>query len=306
MTRERRLVAVLVLNVVIVVGEATAGFMSGSLGLVADAAHNLTDVAGVTLALVAVRLARRAPTERRSFGYHRGQVLAAQANAAMILAATALIGFEAIRRLSAPGKVEGVVVVVVATMALVANALSVLLLRQRGNDLNMRAALLHMAADAGASVGVIIGGAVILITGSFYWIDPAISILIGVVIGWQAIKLVGETTSLLLESTPQGLDVDDVVRTMLAVPGVEDIHDIHVWSLSSEVHAMSAHVIIDGHPSLEEAQVVGTAVKAAVSAPFSITHTTLELECEGCVVDGEWCAMNDVQPDHGGDIGHPH
>lgn len=306
MTRERRLLIVLILNVMIVVGEATAGFVSGSLGLVADAAHNLTDVAGVALALIAVRWAKRAPTERRSFGYHRGQVLAAQANAAMILAATALIGFEAIRRLGDPGEVEGAIVVVVATIALVANAGSALLLRERGNDVNMRAALLHMAADAGASVGVIIGGAVIAITGAYEWVDPMISLLIGVVIGWQAIRLVVETTNLLLESTPQGVDVDDIVRSMLAVPGVEDVHDLHVWSLSSDVHAMSAHVILDGHPTLEEAQVVGTRVKAAVSAPFGISHATLELECEGCVDDGTWCAMNDVDTDHGAHVGHHH
>jgi len=306
MSRERRLLVVLLLNVVIVVGEAAAGFVAGSLGLIADAAHNLTDVAGIALALLAVRFATRAPTERRSFGYHRGQVLAAQANAAMILAATALIAFEAIRRLANPSDVRGGIVVLVATVALVANAGSALLLRERGNDLNMRAALLHMSADAGASVGVIIGGAVITVTGSFEWIDPVISLLIGVIIGWQAMKLVGETASLLLESTPRGLDVDDVLQTMLAVPGVEDVHDLHVWSLSSEVHALSAHVIVDGHPTLEQAQAVGTAIKAAVSAPFSIAHATLELECEGCVDDEAWCAMNDVQPDHDRHVGHHH
>ena len=306
MSRERRLLLVLVLNVVIVGGEAAAGFAAGSLGLVADAAHNLTDVAGIALALIAVRWARRAPTERRSFGYHRGQVLAAQANGALILAATALIGFEAIRRLGSPGDVHGGVVVVVAAVALLANVAAVLLLRDRAGDVNMRAALLHMAADAGASVGVLLGGAVIAITGRFEWVDPAVSLAIGAVIGWQAVRLVGETTSLLLESTPHGLDVEDVLQAMLAVPGVEDVHDMHVWSLSSDVHAMSAHVIVDGHPTLEEAQAVGTAVKAAVSAPFAIAHATLELECEGCVDDGSWCAMTDVDAERPTHAGHHH
>jgi cobalt-zinc-cadmium efflux system protein len=306
MTRERRLLVVLFLNVAVVAGEGIAGIVSGSLGLVADAAHNLTDVAGIALALLAIRWSRRAPTERRSFGYHRGQVLAAQANAAMILAATALIGFEAIRRLADPGDVEGGVVVIVAAIALVANASSALLLRARGNDVNMRAALLHMAADAGASVGVVIAGATIAVTGGFEWIDPAISLLIGIVIGWQAVLLVGETTSLLLESTPHGLVVDELVRAVRAVPGVEDVHDTHVWSLSSEVHAMSAHVVLDGHPTLEEAQVVGAAVKAAVSGPFAIAHATLELECEGCVDDGSWCAINELEADRGAHAGHHH
>lgn len=304
--RERRLLGVLALNVTIVAGEAVAGVISGSLGLLADAAHNLSDVAGVALALVAVRWARRPPTGRRSYGYHRGTVLAAQANAALILAATALIGYEGIRRLLNPTEVDGLPVVIVATVALLANAGSAVLLRDKDNDVNMRAAVLHMAADAGASLGVVIGGAVILATGGFEWIDPAISIGIGLLIGWQAVKLVVETANLLLESTPEGFDVDELERAMIAVSGVEAVHDVHVWSLSSEVHAMSAHVILEGHPTLEEAQMVGTAIKTAVSAPYRIAHATFELECEGCVDDGEWCAMTDLEPTSNTHAGHAH
>jgi cobalt-zinc-cadmium efflux system protein len=304
--RERRLLVVLVLNLGIVAGEVIGGLASGSLGLLADAAHNLTDVAGVALALVAVRWARRAPTARRSFGYHRGTVLAAQANGALILAATALIGFEGVRRLAKPSIVEGGLVVAVAIVALLANTSAALLLRERGGDVNMRAALLHMASDAVASLGVAVAGAVILITGRFEWLDPAISLGIGVIIGWQAVKLMGETTSLLLESTPDGLDVNEITATMLAVTGVEDVHDLHVWSLSSEVRALSAHVILDGHPTLEEAQEVGRAVKVAVSAPYAINHATLELECEGCVDDGSWCAMVDIEPSSDAHVGHSH
>lgn len=304
--RERRLLGVLALNVTIVAGEAVAGVISGSLGLLADAAHNLTDVAGVALALVAVRWARRPPTGRRSYGYHRSTVLAAQANAALILAATALIGYEGIRRLLNPTEVDGLPVVIVATIALLANAGSAVLLRDKDNDVNMRAAVLHMAADAGASLGVVIGGAVILATGGFEWIDPAISIGIGLLIGWQAVKLVVETANLLLESTPEGFDVDELERAMIAVSGVEAVHDVHVWSLSSEVHAMSAHVILEGHPTLEEAQMVGTAIKTAVSAPYRIAHATFELECEGCVDDGEWCAKTDLEPTSNTHAGHAH
>ena len=305
-SRERRLGIVLALNVAIVVGESIAGIVAGSLGLLADAAHNLTDVAGIALALVAVRWARRAPTERRTFGYHRGQVLAAQANAALILAATAVIAFEAIQRLADPSPVEGGIVIVVATIALIANTGSALVLRERGNDVNMRAALLHMAADAGASFGVVVSGIVILATGGFYWLDPFVSLVIGAVIGWQAVRLVVETTNLLLESTPAGLDVDELSRTMAAVPGVEDVHDLHVWSLSSELHALSAHVVLDGHPTLEEAQVIGADVKAAVSAPFAIVHATLELECEGCVDDESWCSITDLHPVAEAHVGHTH
>lgn len=165
--RERRLRTVLIVNLVIVLGEAVAGILARSVGLLADAGHNLTDVGGVALALIAVRWVRRPPNAERSFGYHRGTVLAAQANAASILAATALILFESVRRLLDPQPVEGRVVVVVALVALAANAGSALLLREKEYDLNMRAALVHMAADAGASVGVAVGGAIIVVTGGF-------------------------------------------------------------------------------------------------------------------------------------------
>lgn len=305
--RERRLVFVLVLNIAIVVGEAIAGFVSGSLGLLADAGHNLTDVGGVALALVAVRWARRAPTGRRSFGYHRGTVLAAQANAMSILVATGLILFEGIRRLANPEPVDGLIVVIVAGIALVANAGSALLLWEREDDLNMRGALLHMAADAGASLGVVIGGAVILATGRFDRIDPIVSMAIGLLIAWQAWRLLRATGDVLLESTPKGLDTDEMARAMAAVDGVEAVHDLHVWSLSSEVRALSAHVVVVGHPTLEEAQAVGVRVKATMADAYRIAHATLELECEGCVDDGSWCAIADldVRPSSG-HAGHAH
>ena len=303
--RENRLLVVLVLNLLIVIGEAAAGLLSHSLGLLADAGHNLTDVAGVALALVAVRWARRAPTERRSFGYHRGTVLAAQANAAGILAATALILFEGVRRLAHPEPVDGLVMVVVAGIALVANTASALLLYEREDDLNMRAALLHMAADAGASLGVVIGGAVILATGRFDRVDPIVSIAIGLLIAWQAWALLRSTGDVLLESTPKGLDTDELARAITTVDGVEGVHDLHVWCLSSEVRALSAHIILAGHPTLEEAQEVGTRVKATMSKAYRIAHATLELECEGCVDDGSWCSIADLDaqptsghPDH--------
>lgn len=296
--RERRLRFVLVLNLVIVAGEVVAGVVARSVGLLADAGHNLTDAAGVALAFVAIRWARRPPTEERSFGYHRGTILAAQANAASILAVTAVILFESVRRLIDPEPVEGLLVVAVATVALVANTGSVFLLYEKEDDLNMRAALLHMAADAGASLGVAVGGAVILVTGRFDRIDPAVSIGISLLIGWQGWKLLRATAEVLLESTPKGLDVDQVLAAMRAVGGVDDVHDLHVWSLSSDVRALSAHVILTGHPSLEQAQTVGSQVKEAISGPFRIAHATLELECEGCVDTGSWCAINRNEAPH--------
>jgi cobalt-zinc-cadmium efflux system protein len=281
-SRQRRLVFALGLNLVLVVAQVVFGLGAHSLSLLADAAHNLTDVAAVGLSLFAVRLTLRSPTARRSFGYHRSTILAAQANAAGLLVMTALIVVEGVRRLVHPGVVHGGVVAIVAGVALVLNLMAARLLHDGSNDLNMRSALLHMAGDAVTSAGVLVAGVVIAVRGGVYWLDPLVSIVIGLVIGFQAVRLLRETTDVLLESTPDGLDINALATAIQSVDGVETVHDVHAWSLSSEIHALSAHVIVDGHPTLEEAQVVGERIKAAVRDNFHIEHATLELECEAC------------------------
>ena len=300
--RERRLVIALGLNLGIVVTQVVFGIVAGSLGLLADAGHNLTDVAALVISLIAVRLARRPPTPSRSFGMHRSTILAAQANAAGILAITALLAFEAIRRLSAPGHVEGGIVVIVAMLAGLANLASALILRGQSHDhghghgaeqdLNMRSALLHMFGDAAASAGVAVAGAVILLTGSWDWLDPAVSLGVSALIAVQAWRLLRESAEVLLESTPAGFDLESLADTMTGVEGVEAVHDLHVWTLSSDVRAMSAHVVLDGHPTLEEAQVVGERVKAHIGPSLHIAHATLELECEACGEPADWCAID--------------
>lgn len=301
--RESRLRIALALNVVIVVVQVVFGLAAHSLGLLADAGHNVTDVAALLASLMAVRWARRSPTAERSFGFHRGTILAAQANAAGILAVTVLITYEGVRRLIHPTPVSGGIVVVVAAGAAAANLIAALALREGHNhaagsahdqgegDLNMRSALLHMAGDALASVGVAIAGAIILVTGRFDRLDPAVSLGIGALIAFQAWKLLRSTSDVLLESTPAGLDLTGLATAMESVDGVEHMHDLHVWSLSSEVRALSAHLVLEGHPTLEEAQVVGRRVKHAITTPFRIAHATLELECESCVDEGDGCAM---------------
>jgi cobalt-zinc-cadmium efflux system protein len=281
-TRSRRLGIALGLNVALVAGQVVFGLIAHSLGLLADAGHNLSDVATVVVSLVAVRWARRAPTAERSYGYHRGTILAALINAAAILAVTGAILYEGFRRLAHPAPVEAVIVVGVALAAFAINAGAALVLREKGSDLNMRSALLHMTGDAAASLGVAVAGLVILVTGRFLWLDPVMSMAIGVLIAIEAFHLVRHAAEVLLESTPRDVDLDRLTATMTTVEGVETVHDLHVWSLSSEVRALSAHLVLCGHPSLEEAQVVGDRVKCAVATPFSIAHSTLELECEPC------------------------
>ena len=311
--QERRLRVALGLNVAIVIAQVIVGVIAASLGLLADAAHNLTDVAAIVVSLIAVRFARRRATTARSFGYHRGTILAAQANAASILIVCVLVAFEAIRRLGDPHPVEGGLVLIVALIAAAANfgaaaALGDVAVAHAGHghehgddagssdDLNMRSALLHMISDGAVSVGVALAGLGILLTGGWYWLDPAVSLVISVVIGVQGWRLLRATGDVLLESTPVGLDVGRLSTAMSHVDGVESVHDLHVWTLSSEVRALSAHVVLAGHPTLEEAQVVGARVKSSIGDRFRIAHATLELECEACGIPDDFCSI-DVSAD---------
>jgi cobalt-zinc-cadmium efflux system protein len=295
MTRQRRLAIALGANLVLVVMQVVFGVVAHSLSLLADAAHNLTDVAAVGLSLVAVYLTGRRATPRRSFGYHRSTTLAAQANAVILLVMTALIVFEGIRRALHPNVVHGGVVAVVASVALALNLVAAALLHDGTHDLNMRSSLLHMLGDALASAGVVLAGVVIFIVGGAYWLDPVVSIVIGLVIGYHAVRLLGKTTDVLLESTPHGLDIDALVAAIQSVEGVEAVHDLHVWTLSSDLYALSSHLVVDGHPTLEQARVVGERTKTVLRDSFHIGHATLELECEPCH-DGSHdpCGVNDV------------
>ncbi|GAC1312375.1 MAG: cation diffusion facilitator family transporter [Acidimicrobiales bacterium] len=299
MSRTTRLGVALGLNLGLVAVQVVFGLVAHSLGLLSDAGHNVTDGAAVLISLVAVRYARRAPTQSRSYGYHRGTILAALANAVAILVVTLVIVYEAARRLAHPTPVRGGIVVIVALVAFVINAGAGVVLHEHaghghgGGDLNMRSALLHMAGDAVASLGVAMAGVVIVVTGRYEWLDPVVSIGIAVLIAFEAVRLVRQAADVLLESTPSDLDLGDLSAAIVDVDGVDEIHDLHVWSLSSDVRALSAHLVLSGHPSLEEAQVVGERVKREIGSPFAIAHATLELECESCNDgDGDPCVMD--------------
>ena len=213
------------------------------------------DVAALALSLIAVGVARRPPTSSRSFGWHRGTILAAQANAAMILALTGWILYQSIGRLIDPSPVKGGMVLIVALIAFVGNGISVLVVRERPEpgeiaDLNMRSALLHLASDALASLGVAAAGAVMLATGGWSRLDPAVSLLIGLSIAWHAGKLLTAANPVLLEGTPEGVDPAELLAAVTDVNGVEAAHDLHVWTISSAVRALSVHIVVEGHPSL--------------------------------------------------------
>ena len=295
MDRTTRLRLALGINVALVVGQVIFGLTAHSVGLLADAGHNLSDVAALGVSLVAVVLAQRAPNERKSFGYHRATILAAQVNAASILTVTGLLAWGAIVRLVHPADVEGATVAIVAAVAFVANLATARVLNDHSRDLNMRAALLHMVGDAAASLAVLAAGAVIAFTSGYARLDPIASLVVSALIAWRAVGLLRETTDVLLESTPENLDTAAILAAMAGTPGVESVHDLHTWSLSSELAALSAHVVLDGHPSLEEAQIVAARVKRRLTQDFTIAHATLEIECETCAIDErDPCAITGI------------
>ena len=295
MDRTRRLAVSLALNAGLVIVQIGFGVVAHSSGLLADAGHNLTDVGALALSLVAVRLVLRPPSAARSFGNHRATILVALANASIIAVVTVLIVVESIHRLGHPEPVRAGIVVVVASFGLAVNGVATLVLRDGSNDLNMRAALLHMAGDALASLAVVLAAVVLIFVPSASWLDPASALVVAAIIVYQAFQVFRASVAVLLESTPSDLDLAALTATMAAVPGVGEVHDLHVWSLSSEMRVLSAHVVLTGHPTLEAAQVVGERVKQAIAGPFAISHSTLELECERCN-DEDPCRMEAVAP----------
>jgi cobalt-zinc-cadmium efflux system protein len=299
MDRTHRFAVALALNAGLVVVEAAFATAAHSVGLLADAAHNLVDVGAIALSLIAVRLALRPPSAARSYGNHRATILAALANASLVAVVTVLIVVDSLHRLGHPEPVRAGIVVVVASLGLAVNGLAALVLRDRSRDLNVRAAVVHMGGDALASLAVVLAAVVLLFQPAARWLDPVSALVVAAIIVVQATRILVGSVAILLESTPADLDLGALTAAMSAVRGVGEVHDLHVWSLSSEMRVLSAHLVLTGHPSLEEAQRVGERVKGTIAAPFGISHSTLELECERCNDEEEDPCRMEPHESHG-------
>lgn len=274
----RRLTVSLAVASLIMVAEALGGWWSGSLALISDAGHMLTDVAALALALMAVVFGARPADVKRTFGFRRLEVLAAQFNVATLLALTVWIGWEAWDRLQHPHPAIGLgIMAAVAAVGLLGN--SVILVWLRGDhNLNTRSAFLHVLGDAVASAAVLGGACVMWLRPDLAWIDPALSIAIAALILWGAGRLVVEISDILMEACPRHLDVEEITRLMEgADQGVVAVHDLHVWTISSGLYALSAHLVIHG-AAIGRNDAILTVVKSSLRRRFGIDHTTLQIE----------------------------
>lgn len=266
-----------ILNTAFVAAEVAAGLWTGSLALLADAGHNLSDVLSLLLAWGATVLARRAPTGRRTYGLRKGTILASLANAVLLLVAVGAIVSEAVHRLAQPAAMDTGVVMATASLGVLINgATAMLFMRGSHSDLNVRGAFLHMAADAGVSLAVVAGAFTMAQTGVL-WIDPALSLIIAGVIVLGTWSLLRDSMDLALDAAPRGIDVDKVRRWLQDLPGVEDVHDLHVWAISTTETAMTAHILrpanADGDRFLHMAC-------EGLERRFRIGHATLQVETD--------------------------
>ncbi len=254
--------------------EAAVGLVSGSLALLADAAHMLSDGLALGLALVAAWLARRPATPERSFGWHRAEVLAALLNALVLVVLGGWIVWEAVGRLSDPPDVTGGWVLAAGVAGLLVNLIVVRVLHGAGTGLNVRAAMLHVVADLASSVGVVVAGLVVLATGWAH-ADPVAGLLIGVLVVLSTFRVLRETVGVLLEGAPAGMDAREVGTAIGAVEGVVGVHDLHLWTITSGFPALSAHVLVgDG----ADCHAIRRALETILRERFSLTHTTLQVE----------------------------
>ena len=282
---------------VIFVGiEVFAGLRSHSLALLSDAGHNLTDAVALFLAWFGFYLQAKPADEIKTYGYHRAGVLSAFVNALTLIALSAWILIEGVGRLRHPEAVQETVMILVAALGLAMNGGIMLSLRQASkDDINVRSAFIHMLGDAVGSLAIVVGAVVIRYTG-WVWVDPVLSIAIGLLIVWTAWDIIRESLNILLEGLPRGIALPEVAHSMRSVSGVLDVHDLHIWSLGSSTHALSCHVLIEDVPP-SASDVILRSLNGLLAERFRIAHTTVQFEHISCAISETGCAIP-VHPDH--------
>ncbi|GAB2529450.1 cation diffusion facilitator family transporter [Rufibacter soli] len=276
------------LNVLFVVVEAGAGWWYNSLALLTDAGHNFTDVISLLLAFFALKISQRKPSGRFTYGFGKSTTLVSLLNAVLLLLAVGAIGWEAIERLGAPPALNGTAISIVSGVGIFINAATALLFfRDKEHDINVKGAYLHMAADALVSLGVVVAGLVIYYT-QWFWIDAVISLLIMAIIVWSTWGLLLESLHLSLDAVPQGVDLEAIRSYLKSVPSVAEIHDLHVWAMSSTENALTAHLVVD--EQYQENQLAQ--MRTQLREQFQLNHVTLQTERgpdgHSCLEDGKY------------------
>jgi cobalt-zinc-cadmium efflux system protein len=266
------------------VAEFVGGLLSNSLALLSDAGHMLMDILALLLSLFALQFATRPATEKQTFGFYRLEILAALINGAVLLVLSLFIFYEAYQRLIQPREIRGLLMLGVAAIGLGANIVSALVLKAGSHEsLNVRGAFLHVMGDLLSSLGVTLGGAIILLTG-WQRVDSIIGFFIGIIILVGAYKLVMDSVHILLESTPKDIGLEEVTDGVKAIEGVRDLHHVHLWTITSGIYALSAHVLIEDQMTSRSSQILED-INRFLREKFNIDHTTIQFECEACETD---------------------
>lgn len=279
-----RITIALVITLAFVGIEAAAGILGNSLALLSDAGHNLTDAIALGLSWYTVRLSTRPSDNENTYGYHRSGILVALINSTTLVFVAGYIFFEAYQRFKAPPEVDSGILIAVGFVALLVNAGTAWLLYQGSqHDLNLRSAYVHLMGDVFSTLGAIAAGILIALTG-LNWLDPLVSVLIGLLILWNAWGILEETISILMERTPGDVDLDHLVSSLMRINGVKGVHDLHVWSINQSLRALSAHILTDDI-SISRGAVIQKDINEILRSQYSIGHATLQLESMECEPD---------------------
>ncbi len=277
----RDLLIALSITILMMIAEVIGGLLSNSLALLSDAGHMLTDNLALLLSFFAMKFATMPATERKTFGFFRLEILAALVNGIVLVLISVYIMFQAYLRMVHPQPVQGKLMLIIAVIGLIANIIGALVLFKHSHaNLNIRGAYLHIVGDALSSIGVVIGGLIILSTG-WYLIDPILSFLISLVIIYGAWALVKESVNVLLESVPSHINIDSVAAEIATVKGVREAYHIHIWTITSGVYALSAHVLINDQPVSGSRDIINE-IRELLSKRFNVLHSTIQLECDRC------------------------
>jgi cobalt-zinc-cadmium efflux system protein len=293
----KRLALSLGLTAAFVVVEIVAGIFGNSLALLTDAAHNFTDVIALGLSWYALRIATRPAHAGKTFGYHRVGILVALVNSTTLILIALGIFYEAYHRFITPPKVDSTILIGVGALAFLINLVTAWMVKDGSeHDLNLRSAFLHLMGDVLSTLGAVIAGVIIAFT-NWNWLDPLVSVLIGFFILWNAWGILRQSIHILLESTPESVDVDSMVESLLKVDGVRGVHDLHVWSINESLKLLSAHIVTDDI-SISKGAHLQQHLNEMLIHEYNIQHATLQLECEGCNANILFCNISEHPHEH--------